>query len=261
MPQRNETISLGAYHEAGRVFYAYKNGYTCGSIQLSETDSGGGVSSLNGGSDTAYIQAILSGKITDAVLQQDSAKAAEAAHKLMQVYCAGSCAELFYDKKGNTDEIDEIDLPAQDIKYIQLVQQYLQARVPGHGDDYPTATIMQIFEELPQPAAWKPITCLAEAILKEDGKLDRFGIEDALMSGGLTIQQPSRNASMQLTEADLPAPASEAAAPAANEGLNEEVLLDIVLKDFLKAIKKDWGTNDLNGSVDYLKGVFKEYYA
>jgi hypothetical protein len=301
MLQKNEVLTLCAYHEAGRVLFAYKCGYTCSSIKVSGKDAGAGVSSLNGGDDTPYIQAIFSGNLGDAILQQSPAKAEEVAKKLMKLYCAGNCAELFYSKNGNTDEIDEISLRAPDMKYIEILQDYLQASVPGHTDDYPTKTILGIFEELVNVEIWKPIKTLAEVIINNGGgTIERFKIEDSIMRGGFKPTVRRTRSSLQLTEGDTRAKEPEiklvdevssgeedgsentsgeeqqeskslgadsvgeetAATPDSNQNrsLDEDKLLNFVLKDFLRRIKTDWDSEDLNGAVDYLKQVFKEYY-
>ena len=118
-----EPIELCAWHESGRVVYAYKNGFTCDAIELSETDPGSGKSKLNGGEDTPYINAILSGK-TQAIVLEDPIKAVDIAKKLMKVYCAGSCAKIYVENGKKLDSQTEIDIPGQDLNSWNLFSNF-----------------------------------------------------------------------------------------------------------------------------------------
>lgn len=251
-----ETIELCAWHESGRVVYAYKNGYTCDAIELSETDAGGGKSKLNGGEDTTYINAILSGK-TQAIVIENQAKAIDIARKLMKVYCAGSCAKIYMENDKQLNSQTEIDIPGQDLKYLELIQQFLYKHVPDHPEDFLNDTMTGIFRDMSKEETWKPIEMLVKQLLKADYiPFTRFNIEDALMVGGFKLQkQKTGNNSFGFSVKEDKAPSKELEVP---YSVNE-ARLDNTLTEFLKMIKTDWSDEELNVSIQYLKSVFKKY--
>lgn len=255
-----ETIDLCAYHESGRVAYAYQCGYSCESIELSEMDSGAGVAKLNAGADGESIQLILKDK-TQATNTVITEKAIEVARKLMKIYCAASCAEIFFKEEKQIGVQTEIEIPGQDIKYINMIQSFLKNNVPNHPSDYPSQIITQVFRELKQKDNWSVIETLAQAILKTEGKkINRFYIEDAFMKAGFKPekrqQAASHNFDMKLKEDDTKKDNIVPSKSFADS--TEEKLLDNTIKKFLRLIKKELNEEELDASVKYLKQVFNQ---
>lgn len=251
-----DTIELSAYHESGRVVMAYQCGFTCDGIELSETDSGNGKSKLNGGQDLPYVQAILSGK-TAAILQANPDKAVGIARKLMKIYCAGSCAEIFHENNKQLSSETEMEIPGQDLRNIELIQQFLAKQDPGHAEDHLQVTMSHLFKEMTKEETWKPIEALAKQLLKSDGTpFTRFNIEDALMLGGYKVQkQKQEGHSFGFNIKEDTSPSRELAAPyTANDAR-----LDNSLKEFFMMIKQDWSEAELNTSIQYLKKLFDKY--
>lgn len=253
-----ETIELCAYHESGRIAYAYQCGYTCESMELSEMDSGAGVSKLNAGADGEFIQRILSGKpqASDTAITN---KTIDIARKLMRIYCAASCAEIFFKEGKRINAQTEIEIPGQDMKYINIIQSFLKNNVPNHPPDYPSQILTQIFRELKQEDNWSVIETLVQATLKtEEKKINRFYIEDALMKAGFKPErkQPStlHNFDMKLKEDDTKR--DDIASSKSFADSTEEKLLDNTVKNFLRLIKKELNEEELDASVKYLKQVF-----
>lgn len=256
-----EMIDLCAYHESGRVAYAYQCGYSCESIELSEMDSGAGVAKLNAGADGESIQLILKDK-TQAPNTVITEKAIEVAKNLMKIYCAASCAEIFFKEEKQINSQTEIEIPGQDIKYINMIQSFLKNNSPNHPSDFPSQIITQVFRELKQEDNWKVIETLAQTILKtEEKKINRFYIEDALMKAGFT---PERKQQVALQNFDLKVKEDETKAdkiPAPAAQQLREQLLNNTVKNFLGLIKNPLNEEEIEASVAYLKKVFKEYYS
>lgn len=255
-----ETIDLCAYHESGRVAYAYQCGYSCESITLSETDPGAGVSKLNAGADGDSIQLILKDKLPAADTAVPS-KAIDIARKLMKIYCAGSCAATFCKEEKQISAQTEIEIPRQDIKYINLIQSFLKNNVPRHPADYPTQVIAQIFRELKQKDNWNVIETLAQTVLNTEGKkIHRFYVEDALMKAGFKPEQRQQASSHQFAvkvQEDETKSEKDDVSAAQQNG---EQLLEKTLKNFLRLIKKPLSEEEIEASVKYLKQVFSQYH-
>ena len=189
MVANEEILKLCAYHESGRIVFAYQSSYGCDSVEISATDSGKGLSKLNGHYDLEYIQAIFSGK-PQTIVTENTNKAIEVAKNLMKVYCAGSCAENYFENGLSANNINEMEIPGQDAKYIDQLQNFLKQQIPNHPEDYPSQIILKIFEDLKKQEVWKPIEVLADRILKtEEKSLTRFYIKDALMMAGFKIKK------------------------------------------------------------------------
>ncbi len=254
----DEIFKLCAYHESGRIVFAYQCAYGCEGVTLSDSDSGTGTSKLNGYNDLEFIQAIFSGK-EQAIIKANTSKAIAVAKNLMKIYCAGSCAENYFENDKSITNISELEIPGQDAGYIDKLQKFLKHQLPNHADDYPSQIILQIFEELQKPEVWKPIEILAERILKtEEKSLNRFYIEDALMMAGFKISKQliKQGVSVQEDENKKPKP-EETVTPKAEQ--NGEALIDKALKDFLQLVKKDWSADELDASINYLKLIFKKF--
>lgn len=254
-----ETIELCAYHESGRVAYAYQCGYICESMELSEVDSGAGVSRLNAGADGEFVQILLAGK-SNAFDTARIEKAIDIARKLMKIYCAGSCAEIFFKENKQISDETEIEIPGQDMKYINIIQTFLKNNIPNHPSDYPSQIIIQLFRELKQEDNWSVIETLAQTILKkEDKKISRFYIEDALMKAGFKPGKKQQGGlhsfDMKVKEDDTkkerPAPTKPIT------GVTEENALDEALKSFLRLIQHPLNEEEIEASVKFLKSVFK----
>lgn len=253
-----EILKLCAYHESGRIVFAYQCAYGCEGVTLSDTDSGKGNSKLNGYNDLEFIQAIFSGK-EQAIIKENANKAIAVAKNLMKIYCAGSCAENYFENNKSASGISELEIPGQDAGYIDKLQKFLKQQLPTHADDYPSQIIMQIFEELKKPDVWKPIETVAQRILQtEEKSLNRFYIEDALMMAGfkITKQMIKQGVSVQEEENKKQKPEETVThQPEQADG----VLIDKPLKDFLQLVKKDWSADELDASINYLKLIFKKF--
>ena len=258
-----EILKLCAYHESARIVFAYQCSYGCEGVEISETDSGKGNSKLNGYHDLEFIQAVLSGK-EQTIIKKNTSRAIAVAKNLMKIYCAGSCTENFFENDKSTSGINELEIPGQDATYIDKLQKFLKQQLPSHADDYPSQVIMQIFDELKKPEVWKPIEILAERMLKSETKsLNRFYIEDALMMAGFKINKQiiKQGVTVQEEENKNPKP-QESVTPVTvtPEPVNSnEALIDKALKDFLLLVKKDWGADELDASINYVKLIFKKF--
>lgn len=253
-----EILKLSAYHESGRIVFAYQCAYGCESVELSATDSGKGNSKLNGYNDLEFIQAIFSGK-TQNIITANPNKAIEVAKNLMKIYCAGSCAENFFEHDKKTSGINEMEMPGQDAGYIDKLQKFLKLQIPNHPDDYPSQIILQVFEELKKPDVWKPIEVLAERILKSEEKsLNRFYIEDALMMAGFKINKQIIKQAISVQE-DETKPVKHDDISEIQTEQADGALLDKALKDFLGLVKKDWTADEMDASIKYLKMLFKKF--
>lgn len=255
----NETIQLSAYHEGARVVFAYLNGYSCDSIELPESGSGA-ISKLNAGNDLAIVQAVLAENPLS-VPAEKREYGIEVAKKLMSIYCAGTCAEIFYQNNASIPDELEMEIPGQDLVIIEKVQSFLRKAIVDHPDDFPTQTIISVFKKLKDTEVWKAIELLAAKVSKEESKsLKRFYIEDTLMQAGIKIQKPTAKSgfSVGLHEDKSVKPSvKESATPAFD--IMSLTPLDVMLRDFLKKIKKDWKDGEIDGAVAYLKDVYKKF--
>jgi len=248
-----------AYHESARVLYAYKSGYYCESIELSNIDPGGGSSKLNGRADNEIIQCILSSKLISVELNDN--KVIEVAKNLMKIYCAGACAVAFLNNGLSVPLQTEIEIPGQDIKYINMIQSFLKKKKSNHSDNFPSQVITQIFTEISKDDNWKTIQTLADFALKmEDKKITRFYIEDALMKAGFRrpVQQAEgRSFEMKVREEDTPEKKQSIDEPGNDN--EKSKLLNSALTGFLKLVKKDWTDEELKAALNYLKDVFRKF--
>ncbi len=257
----NNAFQLSAYHEAGRIVIAYLCGYTCDSMELAGAGSGGG-SKLNSGNDLATVQAVLSANPM-ALPAENREHGIEVARKLMTIYCAGTCAETFLENNGNMPEELDMDIPAQDLKYIEKIQNFLAKSIVDQPDDYPAQTMVSVFKKLKDPDVWKAIQMLAAKVLETDSKtLTRFYIEDTLMVAGIRAHRPVTAPAYSIGVHE-----SENAKPAVHEAITSTLdlmnltPLDVMLRDFLKKIKKDWQPGELDASMKYLHDVYKKFGA
>ena len=249
-----EPLELCAWHESGRVVFAYLNGYTCDGIELSEDGAGSGKSKLNAGEETPLVQALISGK-TAGIRADDPEKAIAVARKLLKIYCAGSCSRIYFEQAGKIDAETEIDIPGQDLRYIELMEQFLVAHDPDYKDGFVNRLMTGIFNDLGKEEIRKPIEVLARQLLKsEDKPFSRFHVEDAFRLAGFKPprQQEARRFSFQVEEDHLPK------APEPVYSVNE-ARLDNALKDFLLMIKSDWSQEEVDVSIQYLKSLFKKF--
>ena len=270
----NNVLRPSAYHEAGRVVFTYLCGYLCDAMEIPGVAGSSG-SKLNSGNDLAAVQAVFSGNPI-AMPAANLGHGIEVAKKLMTIYCAGTCTETFFNNNAEIPEELDMDIPAQDMKYIEKIQGFLKKASVDHPDDFPEHTIVTVFHKLKDPTTWKAIEMLAAKMLQaEDNSVKRFYIEDTLMVAGI---RPQRSASavsapafaVGVREDETPrsatsaAAASVAAAPVAEKktttfDLSNFTPLDIMLRDFLKRIKSDWQGGELDAAVKYLNDIFKKY--
>ncbi len=263
----NNPLIPVAYHEAGRVMFAYLAGYTCDSMELA-----GGGSKLNSGHDIALVQAVFSGNPLSVPADQIN-RTVEVAKKLMSIECAGTCARLFYENGGSIPGELDLDIPAQNFKNIEKIQAYLQKAVLDHPDDFIMQTIVSIFKKLKDPSTWNGVQLLATKILAEEtNSLTRFYIEDTLMLAGINVRRAASMASaptfsVGVTEDETPRPATQQAkaAPVAPQPKASTIDLDsitplyVMQRDFLKRIKKDWRDNELDEAIAYINDLHKKY--
>ena len=256
-----ETIQLCAYHEAARVVFAYQCGYICHGIELSAVDAGAGTSKLHGQQDMELVQALIA---KQAISANNETRAIEVAKNLMKIYCAGTCAAVYYEQDMVIDSDTEIEIPHQDVRYIQVIQNFLQQHIPHHSPDYPSHIMAGIIAELRNADIWRAIDGLAKVAIENAPKaLNRFQIEDTLMVARFDIKrQPtgSGNAGIGLSDSDADSGETDEERKKRNS-FNDEPVIDILLKDFLVKIKKDLTDDELKLSIVYLKGLFKKYPA
>ncbi len=255
----NEILQLCAYHESGRVVFAYRAGFFCDGLELSATDYGRGKSVLDGGSDTPLIQQVLSGNHL-LVAPESRTRAIEVAQHLMEVYCAGSCTRAYFEQLAEPGSELEIDVPAVDEKAIMAVQKFLTGMNPGHDPSFPSKCMTRILQKLQDHETWKAVQSLAQAAINNDEKpLTRFEIEDTLMAGGMKIKRtaaPGFNVGL-----------GDALRKSAGVVMDEEPrkpagplsTTDILLSDFFRNIRTDWTEDEAQAAVKHVKEVMTKY--
>jgi hypothetical protein len=255
---------LSAYHESARVVYAYKAGYHCEEIQVSENDPGGGLSKLNGGNDGPIIQAILSGSASSAYALEDMQVVAM---KLLKIYAAGACAQTKVAPQEDSAEGISLDIPGQDMQRLEKAANFLARNYGPAYDNVLTNTIRQVLGEVATESIWANIESLAKEILASpDKKVNRFRIEDTLAMCGL-IEKPrpfSAGTGISVQEDKTPSKPVQQNADALEslhgvEPPNEDhELLDTLLKQFLRSLKPDITDPETLAGIQYLKSIFKE---
>jgi len=249
---------LTAYHESARVVFAYQNGYTCDLMELPSKGSHSN-SKLNAGSDIKMVQAVLSGNPLS-FPPENLQEVIEVAKKLMTIYCAGTCAKIFYQNDLKIPAELELYISGQDVTMIEKIQTFLKKAIVDHPDDFPSETMVSVFRKLKDPDLWKAIDLLAAKVLKEDNRLKRFYIEDTLMMAGMSIRKPTtkpgsglglhEDDNVKTTEPETKTTAFDAP---------HITPLDVMVKDFLKNIKSDWKEEELHAAIAYLHNVYKKY--
>jgi hypothetical protein len=254
-----------AYHESGRIVFAYLAGYTCNSLAISSQDSGNGNSVLNGGSDNAFIQKILNNQPAQNFGPPQKAYAVAA--KLALIYCAGSCARVFFENDGSVNEETEIDFPGQDTTPIEQIQRFMMQCNSNHPQNYIGQVIAHIFQRLAQVDIWKSVSMLAQQALSEHDKpLTRYKIEDTLMGSGLKLEHVNNTTGFQIDISETnDKPANETpikqdavkSSPLAD--IVDESPLDIVLKNYLQKLKPDLNGESIATVATHLKTIFQKY--
>lgn len=253
----NDILELCAYHESGRVVFAYLSGFYCESIELSDADFGRGKSVLNGGADMPVIQQIMSGNHQAA--SENKAKAIETAKKLMEIYVAGSCTRAYLEQLENPGQEVELDVPASDDKQIITLQNFLAAISPGFDPAYTSKCISQTFQKLKDPEIWKAIQSLTNAAAKSpERSLTRFQIEDALMAGGMKVKRPSASGfNVGVGDASRKSSGEGYIEPKKTEGPLSNT--DILLSDFFRTIRTDWSEEEAQAAVKYVRAVIVKH--
>jgi hypothetical protein len=254
----NETENLYAVHEAGRVVFTYLNGYYCDSIETASGGSGKMLSKLNAGQDVPVVQAVLSGNPLSST-NIDINRSVEIAKKLMTIYCAGTCAELFFQNNETVPADLEMEITGQDMKYIENIQKYLMKSVVDHPDDFPSQTIIAIFKKLEDEDIRKAIRNLSKRIIESDsGTVSAFTIEDTLMPCGIKRQKVEARSGFSVgVEEDRTVKPTVNYANSSK--LPEITPLDLMLTDFLKKIKSDWKPGELEGATYDLKNIYNKF--
>ncbi len=267
----DETLKQCAYHESARIVYAYQAGFSCDELELSSIDAGAGRARLNAGDDTNFVQAAFSGS-TQVIVQENPAKGIDIGKKLMKILCAGACATNFLENGLKFIPNTELEVPGQDIKYIDQLEGFLQETDPDYPENFVQQTMLQIFDELENTGIWKAIDVLAHtAIANTEKILSGNRIEEALTSAGFEFKARKRGPSLSLGLSRNTQKASSGVdevpvAAAKAEGANTQgeaaaidVMLEMVLSDFLKKVKNKWGEEELEEAVAYLKGIFVKF--
>lgn len=260
-------LELCAYHESGRVVFAYMAGYFATSIQLNQHDYGSGTSILNPGYEGEDVSKLLKG-LSPSAFEQPAA-AYNVAAKLLIIFCAGTCARVFYLNGGKVDEETELEFPGQDSLYIDRLQAFMSTHNPNHPEDYLERTVRGIFVRLAKPEIWKSISALANASIRHHDKpLNRYTIEDELLGSGMKLKRATITPSIDLglSEGDEE-PSVDAPIESKQQGINiddvsnmlNETPLDIVLKNYLIKIRPDWKDLDVEKGKILLKEIFKKY--
>lgn len=257
----SEILLLSAYHESGRIVFTYLNGYTCDSMELSDIDSGRGGSKLNAGQDLPIVQAVLTGNALS-LSPENKERGVEVAKKLMAIYCAGTCAVAFYENGKNIPAEINLEIPGHDLRNIELIQKFLKGAVPGHPENYPSQAIAIIFQKMKEPEAWKAIENLAnKAFNSEKKSLTQFYIADSLMASGMKVRSSNAIASdgqrTSSVRKDFALDLQEDKEPAKRPA--PESNLEIILKDYLMQIKKDWKDGELEAASDHVRSIFKKH--
>ncbi len=254
----NESLLLAAYHEAGRVVFAYLSGYTCITMEL---PGSGGNTKLNPENDIAAVQGVLTGNPLSLATENREHDIA-VARKLMAIYSAGSCAEVYYQNGGSMPDELEMDMTGQDFINIEKIQAFLKKSIVDHSDDYVMQTMVSVFRKLNERDVWKAISLLATRILEtENRSLTRFYIEDTLMVAGIRAakQASSPGYSVGISEDKSPRPKEPDARTPPKFDFGGTNPLDAMVKDFLQQIKKDWKDGEVEAAMAYLHGVYGKY--
>ena len=254
-----EILHSCAYHESGRVVFAYLTDYFCTNIKITDLDSGKGSSTLNGGKDNPLIQKLLNGDRPGAF--EDAKEGYAVAAKLTILFSAGTCTRVFYENDGSVNEETDLEFPGQDSVYIEMLQKFMKECNSTHPDDYMSRIIAGIFERIAKPDIWKAIKSLAEASVESyDKPLSRYTIEDTLMGSGFKINRStvSSGANVGITETpDKPVGKPEVKNRPSE--FEDESPLDIVLKNYLYKIRSDWNADDIDTATSHLKNIFRKY--
>lgn len=265
----NETVKKCAYHESGRILFAYLSGYSCNSMQLSDVDSGHGVSILNGGVESDIIKALLEGN--SAELQANKQKAVEIAIKLLVIYCAGATTQAYYANEQRISSQLEITFSHQDLLCIEKLQKFLLENNPKHPEDYPNQVIGRVLKTIDQNEMKTVIKSLVEAALaKYDarGKMLRYDIEEALIAGGMKISKVRQGSGFELNLAE--SPNDSVAVSIADKGIPTEVAsskqpelsnLDYTLQNFLSGLNPKLDHEAIYKATQQLKNLFREHIA
>lgn len=251
---------LSAFHEVGRVVFAYLNGYTCDGIELSETDAGRGGAKLNAGDDLALVQAILSGTPLS-TSPDNKEKSIEVAKKLMTIYCAGSCVSAFFQNEKNIPTELDLEIPSHDLRNIELIQKFLSKALPEHSDNYPTQIMTVIFKGLKDADLITSIGMLSTALLRTENKsLNGFGIEDTLMASGLPIPKRTKRSPYNVDlQEDKTIPIKSDSDNNITFNADSNSPIDILLHDFLQRVRTNWKEEELNAAISYVKDIFSKY--
>ena len=243
------------WHECGRVVYAYHTGYHCDGIEIPDEEPGHGISKMNGGDDNEYIQMVFGNREADFV-RFDKKRSLEIARKLLKIYGAATCSRIYLLTEGNITTDTEIDIPGQDMKYINILLRFLGKHMPGYQEGYLNETITEILKELRGEDVRKSIRTLANAVLKQaDRKINRYTIEDALMQSGFRPSRRSTGISpVEMTVKEDHTPSPKQTAEVAE---TKEDKINDILKKFLRSIKRELNEEEIEASVHFLKDVFK----
>ncbi len=255
-----EILNRCAYHEGGRVVFAYLADYFCTKIELSNLDAGNGTSILNGVEDNSIIQKLFSGERPGYF--DDPKDAYDVAAKLTIIYSAGTCSRVFYENGGKVNENTDLEFPGQDSINIEKLQKFMKQCNSAHPDNYVNRIIAGVFDRIAKPDIWKAIKNLAEAAVENyDKPLSRYTIEDTLMGSGFKIKKPAVSSGYDIGLSESPDEPVEKIEIVKNKlpEVEDESPLDIVLKNYVRKIRSDWNEEELKLATNQFKNIFAKY--
>lgn len=250
-----ETIELSAYHESGRIVMAYIQGFFCEKSELSSEDIGSGKTIIQGGEQMPLVQAVL--QRNSGTLVTPNSEHIAIAYKLLYLFAAGSCSSLFINNDKKLDENLEITFPGGDYAQIDLLMNFLNRHDPNYNEESFQRILTELFNKLERPEYFKAIETLANAFLKtENHTLDRRQIESVLHSQGLKMPVEKKSIGFNVS-------VSEDNSKPELRDKNEEtednsLILDSVLKKFIKTLNPNLDVEEVAGAIEFLKDAFKK---
>jgi hypothetical protein len=178
-----------AYHESGHIVFAYLCGYRCEGVQLErktekEMVLWSGHSYIDYGKDCFYVSKFIGGDADVAFFEtlhpSEHAEAAAVAHRIAQVFLAGSLAEAIYANNGNTNINFPIDVEWLDLVRVEFLNYALTNLHCNHNaEEFITALFTQMLKKLQAPEVWYAIEHLGK-LLRKTKKINGMQIEEVL---------------------------------------------------------------------------------
>lgn len=183
MNTENEEILKCAYHESGHIVLAYRYGYYCEWVEIS--NSGDGTSKINYLADLKPITGIKNAQsepsFLDEFLQNITLeKQRNLSIIALSIAFAGSVAENYHFNQVNQG-MAEIELSGTDLQEVNNIEFFLDSRFPNQINiQY---IVQDVYNYISNPNVQTTVNNLANTILsKTDRKLNRMEIEEILNS-------------------------------------------------------------------------------